>query len=129
MQSSRGRRAFVLTVLAFVWSIGLLVAALFAPAYGSATLVDENGTRVLVVIAVPAVISAAVWLALWRKCTRGGSVSGVVAWTCVSLLAVFCLLALASIGMFVIPVAVLLAWAVSETPPGDHQKCAAPRSR
>jgi amino acid permease len=107
-----------LTVLAFVWSIGLLVAALLAPAYGSATLVDENGTRVLVVIAVPAVISAAVWLALRRKCTRGGPVSGVVAWTCVSLLAVFCLLALASIGMFVMPVAVLLAWAVSVTPPG-----------
>ncbi|HET7048670.1 MAG TPA: hypothetical protein VFI54_10425 [Solirubrobacteraceae bacterium] len=118
MQSSRGRRAFVLTVLAFVWSIGLLAAALFAPEYGSTTLVEENGSGVLLPVAVPAVISAAVWLALWRKCTRGGSVSGVVAWTFVSLLAVFCLLALASIGMFVIPVAVLLAWAVSVTPPG-----------
>jgi hypothetical protein len=126
MHSSRGRRAFVLTVLAFVWSIGLLVAALLAPAYGSATLVDENGSGVLLVMAVPAVISAAVWLALWRKCTRGGPVSGVVAWTCVSVLAVFCLLGLASIGLFVIPVAALLAWAASVTPSGDRQTCAAP---
>ena len=64
--SSAGRRAFVLTVLALVWSVGLLAAALFAPAYGSTTLVEENGSGVLLVVAFPAVISAAVWLALWR---------------------------------------------------------------
>jgi hypothetical protein len=46
-------------------------------------------------------------------------------WTCVSLLAVFCLIALASIGMFVIPVAVLLALAAVVTPSGDRQTCAA----
>lgn len=119
MHSSRGHRAFVLTVLAFVWSVGLFVAALTVPEYGSATLVDENGSRVLVVMAVPAVISLAVWLALWLKCTRGGPVSGIVAWTCVSLLGVFCVIGLASIGLFVIPVAALLAGAASETPSRD----------
>lgn len=129
MHSSPGRRAFVLAVLAFVWSVGLLAAALFAPAYGSTTLVEENGSGVLLVVAFPAVISAAVWLALWRRCTRGGPVSGAVAWTCVSILVVFCLLGLASIGLFVIPVAVLLACATSVTPLGDRQKCAAQRSR
>jgi hypothetical protein len=103
--------------------------ALFAPAYGSTTLVQENGSGVLIPVGIPAVISAAVWLALWRRCTRGGSVSGVVAWTCVSLLVVFCLLALASIGLFVIPVAVLLACATSATPLGERQSCAAQRSR
>jgi hypothetical protein len=121
VHSSRGRRAFVLTLLALVWSIGLLVTALFAPAYGSTTLVQENGSGVLIPVGIPAVISVAVWLALWRRCTRGGSVSGVVAWTCVSLLVVFCLLALASIGLFVIPVAVLLACATSATPLGERQ--------
>jgi hypothetical protein len=35
MRSFRGRRAFVLTLLAFVWSIGLLAVALYAPEYGS----------------------------------------------------------------------------------------------
>jgi len=119
MHSSAGRRAFVLTLLAFVWSVGLFVAALTVPEYGSATLVDENGSRVLLVMAVPAVISVAVWLALWRKCTRGGQLSGTVAWICVSLLAAFCVLGLASIGMFVIPVAALLAWAASVTPSRD----------
>jgi hypothetical protein len=39
----------------------------------------------------------------------------------VSLLVVFCLLALASIGLFVIPVAVLLACATSATPLGERQ--------
>jgi hypothetical protein len=128
MHPSRGRRAFVLTVLAFAWSIGLLAAALLAPAYGSTTLVQENGSGVLLVVAVPAVISVAVWLALWRKCTRGGRVSGVVAWACVSTLAAFCVLALFSIGIFVVPVAALLACAVSVTPSGDAQTCGAPRS-
>lgn len=120
MPSSRGARPFVLTVLAFVWSIGLLAAALLAPEYGSATLVDENGLGVLVPVAVPAVISVAVWLALWRKCSRGGPVGGAVAWTGVSILAVFCLIALASIGMFVVPVALLLACAASLTPSGSR---------
>ena len=59
MPSTPGRRAFDLTVIAFVWSIGLLLAALVAPVYGSATLVDDNGASVLLVVAVPAVISAA----------------------------------------------------------------------
>jgi hypothetical protein len=119
MQPSSGQRAFILTLLAFVWSAGLFIAALTVPEYGSATLVDENGSGVLVVMAVPAVISLAVWLALWLKCTRGGTVSGIVAWTCVSLLAMFCVVGLASIGMFVIPVALLLAGAVSVTPSRD----------
>jgi hypothetical protein len=107
-----------LTVIAFLWSIGLLVAALLVPVYGSATLVDDNGPRVLLVVAVPAVISAAAWIALWRKCARGNRVSGYVAWTCVWALAGFCVLAILSIGIFVAPVAVLLASAASLTPSG-----------
>jgi hypothetical protein len=113
-----GRRAFVYTVLAFVWSIGLLIAALVVPLYGSATLVDVNGARVLLVVAAPAIVSLAVWLALWRKCSRGRRISGYVAWTCVLLLAGFCVFALASIGLLVIPVAVLLGCAALLTPAG-----------
>ena len=118
MPSSPARRAFVLTVIAFLWSIGVLVAAVVAPVYGSATLVDDNGPGVLLVVAVPAAISAAVWIALWRKCTRGKRLSGYVAWTCVWVLAGFCLVAILSIGIFVAPVAVLLACAASLTPSG-----------
>ncbi len=119
MPSYPGRRAFVFTVVALLWSIGLLIAAFMAPVYGSATLVDENGRGVLLVVAVPAVISVAVWIALWRKCTRGGRVSGYVAWACVSILAALCLVGILTIGVFVAPVAVLLARAASLTPSGS----------
>jgi hypothetical protein len=112
----------MLTVAAFAWSMALLVAALVVPIYGSATLVQENGRGVLLVVAVPAVLSATVWLALWRRCSRGGPVSGYVAWTGVAGLAGFCLLGLASIGLFVVPVAVLLAWAVAITPPASPRR-------
>jgi hypothetical protein len=115
-------------MLAVLWSIGLLLVALVAPVYGSATLVDENGLRALLVVTVPAVITVAVWIALWRRCARGGRVSGYVAWTCVTVLAGFCVIGLASIGLFVAPVAVLLARATSLTPSGSPSGPAAKSS-
>ncbi|HZV72137.1 MAG TPA: hypothetical protein VFF79_00320 [Conexibacter sp.] len=125
--SSRGPRAVALTAIAFVWSIGLLVAALAAPAYGGTTLVDENGRSVLLVVAVPAVMSVAVWIALRYKCSRGGRVSGYVAWACVCLLSVLCVVGILTIGVFVAPVAVLLACATSLTPSGSPPGPAAKR--
>lgn len=116
---SPGRYAFLLTVAALLWSVGLLGAALLLPTYGSATLVDENGVRVLLPVVVPAVISVVVWLALWRKCSRGGRLAGWVAWAFIALLVGFCVLAILSIGVFVAPVAVLLASAASRTPSGS----------
>ena len=50
--STPGGRAFVLTVIVFSWSVALVVAALVVPGYGSATLVDENGRSVLLVVPV-----------------------------------------------------------------------------
>lgn len=115
-RSPAGRRAFVLTLIASVWSVVLIGVAVTVPVYGSATVVGENGIHALFVVSVPAVISAAVWSALRRKCTRGGRVSEYAASTLVLLLAAFCVLGLASIGLFVAPAAVLLAWAASITP-------------
>jgi hypothetical protein len=112
MASPFGRRALVLTALAFLWSVGVFVA-------GWATLVDQNGERVLWVLAVPAVVTLVVWVALWRRCSRGGRPSGYLAWAAVAALALFCLLAILSIGIFVAPVAVLLGFAVSLTPSGS----------
>ncbi len=109
----------MLTVLALLWSVGLLIAAIAVPVYGSATLVDENGHGVLLVVAVPAAISVAVWIALWRECTHGGRVSRYVAQACVWVLAAFCVMGILTIGAFVAPVAVLLAFAVSLTPTGS----------
>ena len=124
-----GPRALLFTALALLWSVGLLAAALVAPVYGSATLVDVNGRGVLLVVAVPAVSTVAVWIALWRRCSRGGRISGYLAWACVSLLAAFCFLAMFSIGVFVVPVALLLARAVSLTPSGSPPPATGPGYR
>lgn len=131
--SGRGHWAFGLTVAAFGWGIALLVAAFALPAYSastasapsgmsvpsaSSTLVQVNGLSVLAPVGLPALIAAVIWFALHRKCSRGSRASGYAAWSLVWLLIAFCLLAIASIGMFVVPVAALLAGAASLTPSG-----------
>ena len=118
---STGRRPVVLTVLAVLWSLGLLAVAFLVPIYGSATLVGENGTSAILVAGAPAVISVAVWFALWRRCARGGRVSGYIAWFGVALLSAFSVIALASVGLFIAPVALLLGWAASLTPTGQDR--------
>ena len=89
-------------------------------AYGSATLVDENGQGVLLVVAVTTSISVIVWIALWWRCSHGGRLSGCVALACVTILAAFCLLGMLSVELFVAPVAVLLACAAPSTLSGSR---------
>ncbi len=129
----RGRWAFGLTALAFAWGTALVAAAFLVPVYSSETasspfgsttasasltLVQVNGLRVLIPVAVPAVVAAIVWFALHRKCSRGGRASGYLAWSLIAMLFAFCLVAIASIGLLVVPVAGLLARAASLTPSG-----------
>ena len=52
---------------------------------------------------------------------RALRVSGYVAWVGVSLLAALCLVGLASVGLFIAPVALLLGWATSLTPAGQDR--------
>jgi hypothetical protein len=133
----RPRRAFGLTVLAFGWGIALVGAALLVPVYSSETasppfgattastsltLVQVNGLRVLIPVGVPALVAALVWIALHRKCSRGGRASGYLAWSLIWMLFAFCLVAIASIGWFVVPVAGLLARAASLTPSGARPR-------
>jgi hypothetical protein len=134
-QSRRGRWAFGLTVLVFGWGIALLVAAFVVPIYSSSTasapsgvsvpsasstLVQVNGLGVLVPVGLPALIAAVVWFALHRKCSRGSRPSSYVAWSLIGLLIAFSLVAIASIGMLVVPVAALLWGATSLTPSGTQ---------
>jgi hypothetical protein len=106
--------------IAALWSVGLLVAALTVPVYervtltasgsmeSSATLVDENGGWVLMVVAIPLVVVAGIALALERRRRVGRSGAGPFAWaTCVVLL-LFCLITGFSIGLFVLPIALTL---------------------
>ena len=110
-----GRLEWVSLAIAAVWGAGLLAAAVLVPVYASvgvsgaggdshssATLVGVNGWRVLLVVGLPLVATAMVGGALWRRGPRQGA--GVLAWTIAGLLVVFNVLALASIGLFVIPV-------------------------
>jgi hypothetical protein len=114
-----GRLERVSLAIAAVWGAGLLAAAVVVPVYSSAgvsssgavshglaTLVGVNGWGVLLVVGVPLVTTAMVGGALWRRGPRQGA--GIPAWTIAGLLAVFNVLALASIGMFVIPVTACL---------------------
>ncbi len=112
-----GRRAFLLSALALLWSVGLLVAAVAVPTGGS-TFVQDQGTGVLWALALPAILSLMVGIALWRKCSSGSRVGGYVAWVGVWLLCGFCVLAILSIGIFVLPVVLLLAFSASLTPSG-----------
>ncbi len=134
-EARRGRRAFGLTVTAFLWSVGLVAAALLVPVYSgteatgppglagsttttSSTLVGGSGRGVLLVVSIPVLVTVFVWLALHDKCTHGRQGSGYVAWVLIGLLWAFCVLGALTIGIFVLPVALLLALAASLTPSG-----------
>jgi hypothetical protein len=111
-----GRRASLLALLALAWGILLIAGALLLPVYGSATLVAENGRGVLIPVSFPAAVSVAVWVALRVKCSRGGRAPELVAWVLIAVLSAFCLVAILSIGLLVVPAAALLAVAAVMTP-------------
>jgi hypothetical protein len=117
MMRRQGFWAWVLTTGACLWSFALIVAAVTIRT-GGGTLVQENGTWVIIPVAVPAVISVLAWFVLHHRCTRGGNWTGTTASLLTGLLAVFSVVGMASIGMFVLPVAVLLALGVQLTPDG-----------
>jgi hypothetical protein len=133
----RGAWAFGLTVAGFGWSLALVGAAFVVPVYSgggssatsngttttvhtftssSSTLVEENGLRVLIPLAIPVALAALVWFALHRRCSRSSRWSGSVAWAAITPLAVFAALTSMSVGMFVLPTVVLLAVAAWLTP-------------
>jgi hypothetical protein len=124
-----GRRAFALTLAGFGWAIALIGAAFVVPVYSgvsgssttaphtfSSTLVEENGLSVLVPLAIPAALAALVWLALHRRCSRETRWSGPVAWALIGLLGAFSVVTSLTVGLFVMPVALLLAGAAVSTP-------------
>jgi hypothetical protein len=115
-----GRLERMSLAVALVWAIGLVVAALVVPVYqssgfsssgtvtdGSATLVGVNGWAALLVAGAPLAAAVVTDCALWRRPGRPGA--GVVAWTVTGLLACVNLLAMLSIGVFVLPVTLALA--------------------
>lgn len=103
--------AWIAWAVALVWSTGLLAFA-FAPTYArvrsgprgtirdTESFISENGNSVLVLLAVPLVITLLVGLALLLNRRRGALGA---AWFLTVLLAVGNALALLTIGIVVVP--------------------------
>jgi hypothetical protein len=114
----KGRLAFGLASAAVVYAAAFTVWALIAPAYSSGeTLLEENPElSVRIAIAMPLLTTATVWLLLHHACrfdaARTRTTAKIVAW----LLVAFAVITGFSIGLFVLPGAVMLVAAAALTP-------------
>ncbi|HYZ80013.1 MAG TPA: hypothetical protein VE571_02030 [Solirubrobacteraceae bacterium] len=128
MASRRWRTAVRLGLAALAWSVGLVLVALLAPVYSTSstsgsdgvtlthsTLVQVNGARALILMAIPALVTLVV---LWgiRARRSGARWGGPVAWAAVGLLAAETLLGILTIGAFILPVVILLVAAARLAP-------------
>ncbi len=117
------------------FSAAVIMAGFLAPVYESTvvsssgpatqvseTLVGQNGTGVAVVLVVPLLLTLAVGAALWEADRRPAMR---LAWTLTGLLAAGNLLAMLSIGVFVLPVTAALVVACAGR---DRQRAAGPRA-
>lgn len=124
-----GRVASWSLLVCTIYGAGLVVGGFLAPVYkstgvsstgevahGSETLVDVNGRGVVIVLGLPLLITVAIGFALWHGSWRGAIP---FAWALTGLLAAFNLLAMLSIGVFVLPVtaALVVACSTSRTRP------------
>jgi energy-converting hydrogenase Eha subunit B len=119
---------------ALAWSLALVAAVFVVPAYKgqmvsstgevantTATLFDENGIRVVAVMAAPLVITLLAWFGLHRQCARGSRLGTLVAWSSVVLLAALAIVGSLSVGPFMLPVVLLLVAAARATPVGPRR--------
>lgn len=100
-----------LLVGAALWSAALIVVGCLVSAAGG-TIVQQNGPIVLVPLGVPLVAVAVVSLALALRRRPG---AGPVAWTAAVALGVLALVGMLTIGLFVVPAAVLVVVACSRS--------------
>jgi hypothetical protein len=125
----RYRLAFRLAIVALVWSLGLVLAALLMPAVDgqtvsnsqgltltSATLAEADGAVILIPVLIPAIAAIAVAESIRRRRGRGRDRSATVAWVMIGLLGALALLTILSIGAFVAPVIALLVIAMRLAP-------------
>lgn len=105
---------------AIAWDLALIIGTFVVPVYssdgsagsGSDTLVGVNGTWVAGLVAIPLVVTLLVTSALWRR--GAAQTAGPTAWTITGLLIAFNLLAMLSIGIFVLPVTICLVVACAQ---------------
>jgi hypothetical protein len=117
----RGRIAFSLGAAAVGWAFFLVSAAFWFPAYAgedcefnggctssSATLFSVNGWWVVELLAAVALVTALAFYALHAVCSRQSQSAALLATLCIVALAGFAVVTGFSIGLFVLPIALLL---------------------
>ena len=128
VETRLGRLASLALLLAALCGAVLFVGGFLAPVYesasgsstgevsqGAGTLVGVNGPGVVIILGLPLLITLAAGCALWQGPRRGAMT---VAWTLTGLLAALNLLAMLSIGVFVLPVtAALIVACAARRPP------------
>jgi hypothetical protein len=98
---------------AAAWSVGLIVAGLSV----SPSLIQVNGGKVLVPLTMPLMVVLLISGLLWFRARRHVGGAGPLAWVLSALLDLLALAGLLTIGIFVLPVAALVAIACALTPP------------
>jgi hypothetical protein len=132
--SRRWSLAVRLTAVALVWSLGLIIAAALVPAYGTeassqidgvtltnSTLLQDKGAGALVLVMIPVLVSVIVVIAMRFRRRQDAAWSGRVAWTAIGALTVESLLGIATVGAFMLPVAILLALSMRLVPPAGNR--------
>jgi hypothetical protein len=116
--SGSGRTAFWLATAAVLCAAAFTAWALFASAYSSGeTILEANPERsVRVALAAPLLVTSAVWLLLHVACRFDALWARRAASTVAWLLVAFAVVTGFSIGLFVLPGAVLLVVAAARTP-------------
>jgi hypothetical protein len=122
-----GRVPAVALLAGAAYGVALVVAAFVAPVYetdsssssgqasqGYDTLVDVNGLSAAAVLAVPLLFTVAVACALLLGSHRGALP---LAWTLTGLLAAGNLVAMLSVGVFILPVTAALVFACARSRP------------
>lgn len=130
----RTRLWLVCVVAAVAWGVVLLAAAFVAPVYRGTsmtvpcagcpavetqetrTLVEVNGPRVLLPVAVPLLGALTVGTLLLIRGATGSAAASFAAWLVVVVLGVFVLLAMFSVGTYMLPSVALLVVAALFAP-------------
>lgn len=144
-EGSRGRWSATLATLAVAWSLGVVGWAAFGPAYstssttvrvsdghdrvversaGSSTMLEEDGSWALVVLAVPVLVSLGVWVMLRRACMGPDRENGRLglAWSAIVFLLLGCAVSVFTVGLLVFPAVCLLAAAAATVPVSAGQE-------
>jgi hypothetical protein len=97
----RDRVTTLLLLAATTWSVLILLV-------GSLLLTPENGRGVMIILSMPLFLIGLSALALARRRARHKVGPGAIVWTLAGLTSLLCLLGILTIGIFLVPVAVLL---------------------